>query len=115
MLQYCTLLALAVAYTWAVFAGHSETMRKVFYSTSAPGKISNHAESNSKPLDLRPLWTYKSQITSSTHIEVPADAITATTDFPVIREFFVVCHDIHTPKNLQPLTFPSKPRDPPVA
>jgi len=97
-----------------MFGGHYNNLKKVFYSTTIPSGFASK-ESKSKPLDLLPHWSYRSQITSSDKIHVPTEALTTTIEFPSFTEYVFIEHEILLPNNLQPLSFPSKPRDPPVA
>lgn len=114
VLNHIILTAIVLAYVYAVFAGQIETAKRVFYSTSAPRSFGK-GENKPTPLDIRPLWTYKSQITSSYKIQAPDEGLPTTIIYPVFTEFIIEHTDIPLPKNLQPLSFPSKPRDPPAA
>jgi hypothetical protein len=114
VIRHSVLLLLLVGYVAAVFCGQHIAVKKILYSTSGSNSVGTK-ESNSNPLDLRPYWTYRSQITSSVKVHVPSEALLATIEFPVVAEYIVVEHNILLPENLQPLSFPSKPRDPPVA
>ncbi|MBI3193887.1 MAG: hypothetical protein HYZ34_05370 [Ignavibacteriae bacterium] len=114
VVQYSVILLLLVVYIAAVFCGQYIAVKKVLYSTTYT-KCLGTKESESNSLDLRPYWTSKSQITSSAKIHVPSEALLATFEFSTVTEAIFVEHEILLPNNLQPLSFPSKPRDPPVA